>query len=175
MTSHVVIAGPEAAGREFRPVVGFEDWLQVSSDGQVWSIRRKTLRKIWISRDGYGYVSERIDGVKKPFAVHRLVASAFIDNPDGFPVVNHKDLNKLNNQVENLEWTTGHGNIWHYQITRQDRRWIERTRPLSPYESKRILALHETGLITVRQLALAFGLSRSTVGRIVRGEPHATV
>ena len=55
---------------------------------------------------GYVVVSLRIGGVRKPYYVHRLVAQAFIPNPDDLPFVNHKDEDKHNNCADNLEWCT---------------------------------------------------------------------
>ena len=54
--------------------------------------------------NGYHYVQIPIGYLWKVKSVHRIVAEAFIDNPDGFPVVNHKDGNRLNNRADNLEW-----------------------------------------------------------------------
>lgn len=54
--------------------------------------------------NGYHYVQIPIGYLWKVKSVHRIVAEAFIDNPDGYPVVNHKDGNRLNNRADNLEW-----------------------------------------------------------------------
>ena len=54
--------------------------------------------------NGYHYVQIPIGYLWKVKSVHRIVAEAFIGNPDGYPVVNHKDGNRLNNRVDNLEW-----------------------------------------------------------------------
>ena len=61
----------------------------------------------------YQSVTLRHNGKKKYFLVHILVARAYLKNPDELPVVNHKDGNKLNNRVENLEWITYSGNTFH--------------------------------------------------------------
>lgn len=53
------------------------------------------------------------DNYKQPVNVHSLVAKMFIDNPKELPIVNHKDLDKFNNHIDNLEWTTFKGNIQH--------------------------------------------------------------
>ena len=57
-------------------------------------------------REGYLYAQLIVDGKKTPIGIHRLVAEAFIENPNNLPFVNHKDENKENNNVENLEWCT---------------------------------------------------------------------
>lgn len=76
--------------------------------------RAGKLMKQKVDDDGY-YQIRISDDNKKPhyFRVHRLVAELFIDNPDDLPVVNHKDGNKKNNKVDNLEWATHHENNVH--------------------------------------------------------------
>lgn len=66
-------------------------------------------------RDAYGYLRVNLykDGVRHLLKIHRLMATTFIDNPDGLPQVNHKDGNKENNSVENLEWVTESQNTQH--------------------------------------------------------------
>lgn len=66
----------------------------------------------WVDNVGYYTVSipDRALGVKKYVRVHRLLAETFIDNPNSFPMVNHKDGNKLNNNLLNLEWCTNSHN-----------------------------------------------------------------
>jgi len=72
---------------------------------------RKLLRP---SKDTAGYLIVNLSaGEKKSFHVHRLIALAFIPNPEDLPQVNHKDLDKANCRVDNLEWTTVSGNIQH--------------------------------------------------------------
>lgn len=66
-----------------------------------------------LSPYGYYHASLQIGKVQKTFTIHRLVASAFIENPEGKPQINHKDGNKINNVVDNLEWATPKENINH--------------------------------------------------------------
>lgn len=87
-------------------IKGYEDRYTVDEDGNVFSILRKRYRKQQHDRDGYLYVGLCKDGVVSNKYVHDLVAEAFIPNPDSLPEVNHKDENKENNNVSNLEWCT---------------------------------------------------------------------
>lgn len=100
----------------WKDIPGFNGYYQVSSFGRVKSLARKTnnqygkndfiLSPGWIhnKENGYLFVCLCKNGLKKRFLVHRLVAEAFIPNPDNLPQVNHKDENQRNNCVENLEW-----------------------------------------------------------------------
>lgn len=96
---------------EWRPVRGSSKY-EVSSYGRVKS-RHQSLAVHW-DKGGYQQISIRLKaGNPKRFSIHRLVAEAFIENPDNLPQVNHIDGNKQNNFVENLEWCTPQGNMQH--------------------------------------------------------------
>ena len=84
----------------WKDIKGYEGLYQISNTGKVKGLKRNKVLKPILQRSGYYYV----DLQRKRRLVHRLVAEAFIDNPDNLPEVNHKDENKLNNSVENLEW-----------------------------------------------------------------------
>lgn len=83
------------------------------------------------------------EGNKKWFPVHRLVANAFIDNPDGLPQVNHKDEIKTNNCVDNLEWCTNEYNV-NYG-TRNERTALANV--CCPTTSKKIYSVDENGKV----------------------------
>lgn len=93
----------------------------VTQDGHVFAVShgvRKELKQFHMSRNGkYRAVSIKINGKPKTQYVHRLVALAFIPNPDNLPQVNHIDGNPGNNNVENLEWCTPSQNIAHAYST----------------------------------------------------------
>lgn len=103
---------------EWRAIKGFEGAYEVSNDGQVRSLprevngrgnfprRRPGKLKKAVDVHGYLYYSLSEGGKDRRYAAHRLVAEAFIPNPEGKPEVNHKDGNKHNNSVDNLEWVT---------------------------------------------------------------------
>lgn len=96
----------------------FKGIYQVSNLGRVKSLARdiicrgrllhfkEVILKSAIGRDGYKRVALSKDGKQKMFLVHRLVADAFIPNPNNYPIINHKDEDKANNVPENLEWCT---------------------------------------------------------------------
>lgn len=108
------------AEERWLPVAGFEGYYEVSDQGRVRSVdrvvtfkdgvtKRATRGKLltlsaWNGAGNYLSVPLCKGGKTKKYGVHRLVATAFIPNPDNLPEVNHKDENKNNNRVENLEW-----------------------------------------------------------------------
>jgi hypothetical protein len=96
-------------------VVGFEGY-RLSSNGDIFSFKRYRNGKLispYTDKDGYLCISLRVNGSSKAEKVHRAVAKAFIPNPDNLPQVNHKDGNKKNNNVENLEWVSNIQNQRH--------------------------------------------------------------
>ena len=97
---------------EIRDVVGWEGRYLVSDDGVVYSNRRGkiTPMKTWKSKDGYELLELGNTTPRTIAKVHRLVAQAFIPNPENLPEVNHKDENPSNNRMDNLEWCTGEYN-----------------------------------------------------------------
>ena len=101
--------------RAWKDIKNYEGLYQVSTDGKIRSLDRyvttrggaKALRKgkeIKLRKNSDGYYMVNLSN--RTYSVHRLVAQAFIPNPNNFPCVNHKDENRKNNNVENLEWCT---------------------------------------------------------------------
>lgn len=88
-------------------IEGFKGYF-VSKVGDVFILKEDTLDKMKsrIERNGYARIGICHNGKQYQKSVHRLVASAFIPNPDRLPQINHKNENKLDNRVENLEWCT---------------------------------------------------------------------
>ena len=83
-----------------------ETYYLISEDGKVYNLKTKRYLKGHLENTGYISVNLNINNKKKNYALHRLVAQTFLENPDNLPIVNHKDGNKLNNNVENLEWVS---------------------------------------------------------------------
>ena len=112
----------------YKDVIGFEEYFKISNLGNLYSKRSKRLLKQTILPTGYYSASTKIggrNGKSVCFRIHRLVAEAFLDNPTedqlefartsiyGKVLVNHIDGNKLNNNVNNLEWRTAKENTYH--------------------------------------------------------------
>ena len=83
-----------------------DDRYSISNFGNVKSnyANKERMLKPYKNHDGYLMIDLRSPGKRKSISVHRLVAQAFIPNPDNLPEVNHKDEDKTNNMVDNLEW-----------------------------------------------------------------------
>ncbi len=114
----------------FLSVVNYNGYYQVSNKGRVISKqrtikneegRRREIKERFLKQkdNGNGYLSVglSINGKITRHYVHRLVAGAFIDNPEGHPFVNHKDGNPANNNADNLEWVSHRQNVRHGYAT----------------------------------------------------------
>ena len=94
----------------WKDISGYEGIYQVSSFGRVRSLPVKSKSRYYkgeiltLMTDKTGYSLVNLS--RKSYKVHRLVATTFLENPDNLPCVNHKDEDKTNNKVDNLEWCT---------------------------------------------------------------------
>ena len=143
--------------------------FKCTTDGVIIGKRGKPL-KGHIDRCGYHEVLLSENGKTNQYRVHRLVAETFLPNPSNLPCVNHKDGNKLNNHISNLEWCTKSENIKHsYKNGLQ-------TKVTNPHGTYRVL--NETDFDIIRdlhhrgypdwQIAKEIGCSRSLVSRKIR-------
>lgn len=87
-------------------IKGYEGIYAITSCGKVWSYKRKKFLNPIRNQKGYERVFLSTNKGGKNFPIHKLVATAYIPNPNNFPQINHKDENKENNSVNNLEWCT---------------------------------------------------------------------
>ncbi len=99
--------------KDIKQFFGFERLYQISNKGRVLSVRRQKLLKPYKNNKGYLVVKLCKEYQEEAMRVHRLVAIAFIPNPENKPQVNHKDGNKQNNCAENLEWCDNSHNQKH--------------------------------------------------------------
>ena len=128
--------------------------ISVYDDGSVWIHRgSRNKRRFGHTTDkGYKAVLIRDNGREKTVFVHRLVAMAFVPNPENKPQVNHKDGNKTNNRPENLEWVTLAENMRH------------RSKVLKSYPKKPILCVDSGELFeSVSEASKISGVSRANI------------
>lgn len=94
-----------------KDIKNYEGIYAITEDGRVWSYRNNMWLKPSTHYKGYQVVCLSVNGKAESFFVHRLVAEAYIPNPENLPEVNHKNEDKSKNHVENLEWTDRLRNI----------------------------------------------------------------
>lgn len=145
----------------------FEKWkiiksfpnYEVSTLGRVRSRNKNLVLKPSVSGSGYYQVGLSGDGRYKMIQVHRLVAMAFIDNPDNYPCVNHRNENRLDNQADNLEWCTQRYNVYYGQnsIARRVRQETQKGKCVAVYDSQ-----EDAASIT--------GIAQSSISRACRKE-----
>ena len=104
----------------WKDIVGYENEYQINQFGEIRTLKDSpklkkydVLKPQTSKRNGYVYQMLYKNGKEKLFRVHRLVAMAFLPNPNNLPQVNHKDGNKQNNSVDNLEWCEQSDNMKH--------------------------------------------------------------
>lgn len=115
----------------WKDIEGYEGLYQVSNLGNVKNNKNKIM-KLAKEKNGYLRINLSKNGFKKRMSIHKLVAMTFIPNPNNYPQINHKDENKQNNCVDNLEWCTQIYNINYGNATKK--------------HSKRVKCI-ETGII----------------------------
>lgn len=159
---------------EWRPIAGFEGRYEVSNLGNIRnSMTGRTLKP---KRAGKGYRCVAL-GYGNYRYVHRLVAAAFIPNPNGKPQVNHKDGNKARNDVRNLEWATRSENLRHaYQTGLLNSTACKN--PVSGYAHNKSMAVvmsSDTGHIritypSITQASRETGIDYSTIHGALHGK-----
>ncbi len=154
---------------------------RISNLGRVYSVKRKApnngmcggyclKHRKW--QNGYRFVALSNHGKGKQFSVHRLVAKAFVDNPNGYDEVNHKDGDKSNNNAENLEWCTRSQNNAHAVKNglrdigkMQSVAWEANRKPvIFSLEGKEIARFRST-----KDAADMTGISRSSISACLNG------
>ena len=99
----------------WKTIAGTKGFIEVSNQGRARSLLRGEPRvlKPQVDNKGYHRIRVTVEREKMNYKVHREIAKAFIPNPNNLPQVNHKDGNKNNNSVDNLEWITNRDNAHH--------------------------------------------------------------
>ena len=145
------------------------DDYDVLPDGKILNKRWNRYVKPQLNNKGYG----RVCLCGKYYFVHRLVAEKFIPNPNNYPQVNHKDGNKLNNNVGNLEWVSNQENRNHavqngLQIQGEKCPWAKLTK-------EDVIYIKQHSDVKINELAKMFGVNRATIGDITHNRSWKTV
>lgn len=165
---------------EWKKIEDFNDYF-ISSKGRIRSLKKKKdkILKNTIGKNGYRVVIfYESEGWGKGYKqkreyIHRLLARYFIPNPDNKPEVNHKDGNKLNNSLENLEWVTHQENMMHASYELYDRRGEKSPHAvLTQAEANAIRQRYLNGGIYQRELAREHGVALSTINLIVNNKGY---
>ena len=161
-------------------IAGYERY-EVFEDGSIKNDKNRML-KPYLSKRGYYRVKlYDLNGYAKMFQVHRLVAQAFIPNPNNLPEVNHIDGNKQNNSVENLEWCTSEENQKHAEkLGLRKNCYGNNHSKLTNEHKKRLKQAHYTRAIKcmntgeifkgIKNVAEHFGLTQSQVAHNLYGD-----
>lgn len=156
----------------WKDIEGYEGRYQVSTLGKVRSLDFSIVRsngtllpitgKLLVpNADAKGYLSVHLPNKTKK--IHRLVANAFLKNPDNKPQVNHIDGDVSNNRIENLEWATNTENITHAREMKKLRH------PITEREKEMILILLDKGF-SHREISRALGTASCTVSFVRNGK-----
>lgn len=133
-----------------RDIKNYEGLYAITSCGKVYSYRTKKFLKPGTDKDGYLFVILSVNGNRKKYTIHRLVANTYIPNPDCLPTVNHKDEDKTNNSINNLEWMSNRDNVI--------------------YSSGKKVICVETGIIynSISDVALVLNVSIQAVSQAIK-------
>ena len=148
-----------------KDIQGYEGVYAVTSCGKVYSYKSKKFLSLGKRRDGYLQITLHKNDKQKTYRVHRLVAEAYLPNPEGLPQVNHKDENKENNALPNLEWCDQKYNM-NYG-SRNEKAGKALSKPVFCVE------LNKT-FDGVRAAARELGLDQSRIGKCCTGKQKTT-
>lgn len=161
----------------WKDIKGYEGYYKVSTLGNIKRVVSKNrpkelIRKIVYKKNGYATVLLSVKQKVKLIHVHRAVANSFIPNPENKPQVNHKDLNKKNNNISNLEWMTNLENMQHVNSIKK---WSNNAR--SGKENARsipVIQLSIDGIkikewVNMSQAALALGIGNGDICNVCKG------
>lgn len=156
---------------QIRTIPIFGGAYEAAENGIIYSLKRRERHALIgkVCASGYRMVVITIERKKQYHNVHRLIAMAFLPNPNNCREVNHKDGNKLNNSVENLEWVTTRQNQLH-AITSGLRPSLK----LDFEKAKEIRRLYASGKYTQTKLAEIFGVKKTQIGYIIQSKRWKT-
>lgn len=155
-----------------KDVVECGDNYEVSNYGNVRNLKTGRIMKAHKCGNGVGYLQVvlSLNGEKKHITIHRLVALAFLPNPYNKREVNHKDGNKRNNLLSNLEWATSRENSVHAVETKLQPVPLGEDAANAKLSNVKVLKIRElfaTGTYKHRELSEMFGVGRRTITQVV--------
>jgi len=163
-----------------RSVLDYEGQYSVTEDGRIWSHKRnRFLTPHYIK--GYlriGLRDSSDNQNRKMHLVHRLVAEAYIENPDEKPEVNHINSDRSDNRIENLEWATrceNNGHAWKYgnkTFKMTDTHISRISRKLTMNQVAIIRSIYSHGNVTQKEIARQYNVAQATISHIVRGNKY---
>lgn len=160
----------------------------ISNLGNVKSLKSLKILKPQDDKNGYLFVMLSKQSKKKNYKIHRLVAEHFLENPMNYEVVNHKDGNKYNNSVENLEWCTHRENNQHAWNMKLNKNTVKQREQASDWcknnrkklqdgmdkNSMSVLCIN-TGEVfnTVREASEVLNISKNQIYRVISGDRNS--
>lgn len=172
---------------EWKYIRGYNNAYQISDKGRVKSLKRKVVAQknhktyftsipekimsLNVNSKGYHVVKLSVNGKYKSVYVHRLVANAYVPNPNGKPEVNHKDGVKTNNTPSNLEWTTRKENA-HHAIEALGVSIYGSNNPRSKLTKNKVLSIlknHHEG-VAISKLSNTHNVTYQSIWAIVKGK-----
>lgn len=169
-------------GEIWLPVEGHSGMYEISNLGRLRSygqFNKLVILKLFLGDRGYYRKPLIIKGTlkRKNYSIHRLVAQAFIPNPQNKPNVNHIDGNKLNNRVENLEWVTQGENLQH-AIKLGTLALDGHNNPTAAFTKEQVIEIRELyskGNLSRREIAKIYGVSKSPIDNILAMRTYKNV
>ena len=160
----------ERRDKRYRKLI---DKYSINENGVIINDKTRRVLKQKVNKRGYAYVTISINGKLKDISIHRAVAETFIPNPENKPQVNHIDGDKLNNNVNNLEWCSAKDNmkhavenkLWDYAGTKNCKS------KLSKESLEEIKALNSQGFSS-RKIADKFNVSKTAILYLLNGKTY---
>lgn len=176
---------------KFVDISGYVGLYAINKDGDIYcypkdrglrGMKTERIMKKYIKPEGYVNACLYKDGKRKYIMVHVLVAETFIPNPENKKCINHKDGNKQNNSVKNLEWCSYSENHKHayknglknYTVEMKNQ-LIARKRKLTFEQAEEIRRLYKSGLYSQRKLAEMFNMQQTNIGDIINNITYKVV
>lgn len=158
------------------------DRFEASTDGKIRNAKTQKIYKTFVNKNGYEQICVSLGhrNRKKVFRVHRAILETFMPNPENKPEVNHKDGNKLNNHVSNLEWATESENIRHAYDNGLASALRGTENPWAKLTAEDVLYIREhyipyDSVYGARALGRKFGVNKNTIRNIANGKSYVNV